>query len=828
MATRGLRRAAAASSLLASCLAGGEARAAVPASERAALIALYDGMGGTSWVSHTNWGGPAGTECSWYGVTCDGSASHVTGLTLSFNHLVGPIPAEIGGLPELQTLEMAQNCCLGAIAPEIGNLTKLRRLNLYHSELEGQIPDTVGNLVELQELFLAWNGLSGAIPPQLGALTSLRTLTLDDTYLSGAIPPELGNLASLSIAYLNHTLLTGAIPPQLGNLSNLKELQLQDNQLSGAIPASLGNLTNLTSLQLQNNQLSGAIPPELGKLSSLYSLHLEHNQLGGAIPMELGGLTNVLDVFLNDNSLTGSLPPELGQLTHVSSLDLQGNQLSGDIPASFGRLTGLYELDLTGNHLSGAIPPDLCDSAAPRRLLLSGNQLSGRIPTEIGKCRRLLRLDLSGNQLSGPVPTTIGYLALLEELILQDNQLSGSIPATIGNLSSMWTLTLDRNRLSGAIPTEIGQLHLRELGLSANQLRGPVPASLLHLYLTDNASDFRWNALFTDDPTVRAFLDAAQIGGDWVSTQTTAPTGLSAGAAAPDSVPLSWTSIPYTGDAGRYRLWYGTVSGGPYAAAGVTADKTVPTATVTGLSPGINYYFVADTVTDPHASNQNTVVSERGAEISATTTTGGQTWFSLDVVRAGPGTVSSLPEGIACGGVCAASYAPGTPVSLTATPDPGSAFLGWTGACSDSAPTCGVTMDSARAVTAAFSPPATAFYTVTPCRLFDSRDPGLGGPSPLVRLVDTAIPAVDICGIPVTAKALSLNVTVVSATAAGNLRLYASGSPRPATSTINYAAGQTRANNTVIVLGADGRLAVFASQPSGTVHVVLDVNGYFQ
>ena len=48
---------------------------------------------------------------------------------------------------------------------------------------------------------------------------------------------------------------------------------------------------------------------------------------------------------------------------------------------------------------------------------------------------------------------------------------------------------------------------------------------------------------------------------------------------------------------------------------------------------------------------------------------------------------------------------------------------------------------------------------------------------------------------------------------------------RPA---LNFAAGATRANNAVAALGSAGDLTVYAGQPSGTVHLILDVNGYFE
>jgi uncharacterized repeat protein (TIGR01451 family) len=124
--------------------------------------------------------------------------------------------------------------------------------------------------------------------------------------------------------------------------------------------------------------------------------------------------------------------------------------------------------------------------------------------------------------------------------------------------------------------------------------------------------------------------------------------------------------------------------------------------------------------------------------------------------------------------------------------------------------------------------PTMDFYTLEPCRAVDTRNaPGaLGGPA-LVAGADRVFPLFGQCFIPATARALSVNLTVTQSTANGNLRLYAAGTPLPLVSTINYIAGQTRANNAVAPLDGLGQLAVRCSQPSGTAHMILDVNGYF-
>jgi hypothetical protein len=82
------------------------------------------------------------------------------------------------------------------------------------------------------------------------------------------------------------------------------------------------------------------------------------------------------------------------------------------------------------------------------------------------------------------------------------------------------------------------------------------------------------------------------------------------------------------------------------------------------------------------------------------------------------------------------------------------------------------------------------------------------------------------CGIPSEARSVSVNITVAGPTDAGDLRIYPSGSPLPGSSSINFSAGQTRANNAIMPLGAGGAIDVVTSQATGNVHFILDVNGY--
>lgn len=122
------------------------------------------------------------------------------------------------------------------------------------------------------------------------------------------------------------------------------------------------------------------------------------------------------------------------------------------------------------------------------------------------------------------------------------------------------------------------------------------------------------------------------------------------------------------------------------------------------------------------------------------------------------------------------------------------------------------------------------FYTVTPCRVLDTRNVAgpYGGPA-LAAGVDRTFVFANQCGIPSGARGVSLNVAVTQPTAGpGFLTFYPVGAPLPAVATINYSAGQTRANNAVASLGANTDLVIHCGQGSGTVHVIVDVTGYFQ
>lgn len=116
------------------------------------------------------------------------------------------------------------------------------------------------------------------------------------------------------------------------------------------------------------------------------------------------------------------------------------------------------------------------------------------------------------------------------------------------------------------------------------------------------------------------------------------------------------------------------------------------------------------------------------------------------------------------------------------------------------------------------------FYAVAPCRIADTRTTA-NAPALAAGTV-RSFPVAGVCGTPPTASAVAVNLTVTGSTTGGHLSLYPKAQVAPTSSTLNYAAGQTRANNAIVAVGSDGAVSAISGQPSGTVHVILDVSGY--
>ncbi len=124
------------------------------------------------------------------------------------------------------------------------------------------------------------------------------------------------------------------------------------------------------------------------------------------------------------------------------------------------------------------------------------------------------------------------------------------------------------------------------------------------------------------------------------------------------------------------------------------------------------------------------------------------------------------------------------------------------------------------------------FHSLTPCRIVDTRNAAgpTGGPA-LTHSTVRSFPIQGNCGVPSNAEAVALNATVVSPAGGGHLTLFPSGGGVPLVSTLNFNAGEPAlANGAIVPLSNNASdLSVQAAVlgGNGTVHLILDVTGYF-
>ncbi|MFI1286806.1 hypothetical protein ACH4U5_39715 [Streptomyces sp. NPDC020858] len=115
-----------------------------------------------------------------------------------------------------------------------------------------------------------------------------------------------------------------------------------------------------------------------------------------------------------------------------------------------------------------------------------------------------------------------------------------------------------------------------------------------------------------------------------------------------------------------------------------------------------------------------------------------------------------------------------------------------------------------------------------PTRLLDTRDgTGTGtAAGPVGAYGTTRVKVGGNSGIPAGATAVALNVTVTNARSGGHITAYPSGTEQPKTSNVNFVAGQTVPNMTIVPVGADGYVEL-VNRSYGDVDLIADVTGYF-
>lgn len=120
------------------------------------------------------------------------------------------------------------------------------------------------------------------------------------------------------------------------------------------------------------------------------------------------------------------------------------------------------------------------------------------------------------------------------------------------------------------------------------------------------------------------------------------------------------------------------------------------------------------------------------------------------------------------------------------------------------------------------------YFSLSPCRVVDTRNAAGTNGGPALTTTPRDFQIRGNCGIPMTAQAVSINITVTNATTTSWLTLWPSGGAKPFVSTINFDQNTPALANGAIIGVSSNTNDLSVANAAGGVHVIIDVTGYFQ
>jgi hypothetical protein len=313
-------------------------------------------------------------------------------------------------------------------------LSQLGYLSLSNNHLTGPIPSEIGSLIQLLDFYLDNNQLTGVVPSSLARMVTLAYLHLHRNHLKGSLTFPLTSFPQLQQLFLHQNRLTGSLhllfpslsPSSSSNASRLLNLDVSDNLLSGSIPSSLFLAHRLQSISLSLNCFEHELPPTMCEATDANVISMDG--LGSA-----NGCKNVLTLpfpFTSVSlvqSIDGSIPECVWSMSNLKALNLAGNGLRGTI-GSVSSMPSLWSLTLSHNYLSGEVPLWLQEQNM-LRLDISHNKLTGDVDgfkhqKDVNSSSLIFEwgyqpnknLTLSVNRLSGNLPSSFGKYANLDIL----------------------------------------------------------------------------------------------------------------------------------------------------------------------------------------------------------------------------------------------------------------------------------------------------------------------------------------------------------------------------------------------------------------------------
>ncbi|WP_052462444.1 peptidoglycan recognition protein family protein [Nigerium massiliense] len=280
---------------------------------------------------------------------------------------------------------------------------------------------------------------------------------------------------------------------------------------------------------------------------------------------------------------------------------------------------------------------------------------------------------------------------------------------------------------------------------------------------------------------------------------------------------------------GKIKLRNGS-SGSVHLIADVSGYHLGGTATVPGAFRAVDPARMLDTRS---GTGVGTAVSGRGTASLKVTGVGGVPATGVSAVvlnvtatgQTSAGTISVYPSGTSAPRSSSLNMTPGTDTSNLVVVKVGSdGRINFANSASSAtnliADVAGYYLDGPVSAKGAFVP-------LNPARVLDTRS-SIGAKGPVAARSAVVLKAAGGGGLPATGvAAVVINVTVTQPKAPGNIQVYPAGPAVPASSSLNFVAGQDVPNLVVATTGTGGGIALRNAAPD-TTHLIGDVAGYYR
>jgi len=482
--------------------------------ERTILVRMYMNDSGDGWSVSTGWLS-SDDHCIWHGISC-GASLGVTEIILEKNQLIGPVPADLG------------------------NLRNLRTLNVHDNSLSGFIPNDLCTQSISNDMVI--NGDSEICPNDFQASTGeylpgcCHNILIDVAiYLNHFAAAVLGDAKCRRLSgsesdvcrfmsdQANHAIFDNGYPQDFNG--NVWQWVMERAILTRLYYTTGGkSWTTNTSWLTKNDHCDwhGIVCTES---NSIKEINLESNALSGPFPSDLGDLESLVTLNVHYNSLNGFMPSDIcAHSQSTSNMKINGD--AENCPNDFEAETGEYLAgccdnilidvdiylkhftenvlgDANCNNLSGS-ETEICKymSDKSNHAIFSNGfpyDFSGDVWEYIKERAILARVywNHGGSRwidnnawLSSDTHCNWSGVVCSETLVvtginLEGNQMTGPFPTALNDLNSLNDLKIARNTLTGSIPEEICvQSEAGAFTLSADAVNCPNAFSVeTHSYL---------------------------------------------------------------------------------------------------------------------------------------------------------------------------------------------------------------------------------------------------------------------------------------------------------------------------------------------------------